>query len=70
MKINECICGMKNVHTMICKRHNRRLYLRSRSRNKRLEKRKKGLCIYGACKNKGEVEVIVHQYCKKHRTNK
>lgn len=63
----ECICGNHEVHTPECKRHRHRIQQVTSQRNRRHEKRKKKMCIVPGCEEKGEREIVYHQYCKKHR---
>lgn len=66
-KIEICICGNNNVHTKECMSYNRNRRSVLKQKIKRIERRKKGLCIVPGCSCKGEKEIVIHQYCKKHR---
>jgi hypothetical protein len=62
-----CICGNTNAHTKECKRNRRRTMQRISQKRKRQEKRARNYCIVPGCEEKGEREVVYHQYCKRHR---
>jgi len=66
----DCICGSRYSHSIECKqnhRRNQKKWYVVIHRLQRQEKRKNHICIIPGCTCKGEREIVIHQFCKKHR---
>jgi hypothetical protein len=66
IKIEDCICGNKNVHTPECKRYRRKKYVHqyvtTNRKEQRLDRKKKHLCA--SCGHKVKPKVIYPYRCE------